>query len=82
MVGVLSLAERIKEKLLEADRLADIVAGPDATGICPISSTPAVGTGEKAMNVQLSVEETYADIIPVREAGSHSAFRHHYARMR
>ena len=42
VVGVLGcMAERIKEKLLEADRLADIVAGPDAYRICPISSTPS-----------------------------------------
>ena len=75
VVGVLGcMAERIKEKLLEADRLADIVAGPGVQRICPISSALVVDRSEKAMNVQLSVEETYADIIPVREAGSHSAF--------
>lgn len=75
VVGVLGcMAERIKEKLLEADRLADIVAGPDAYRDLPNLIDAVVGTGEKAMNVQLSVEETYADIIPVREAGSHSAF--------
>jgi len=75
VVGVLGcMAERVKEKLLEADRLADIVAGPDAYRDLPNLIEAVVGTGEKAMNVQLSVEETYADIIPVREAGSHSAF--------
>jgi len=76
VVGVLGcMAERIKEKLLEADRLADIVAGPDAYRDLPNLIDAVVGNpGGKAMNVQLSVEETYADIIPVREAGSHSAF--------
>ena len=75
VVGVLGcMAERVKERLLEADRLADIVAGPDAYRDLPRLIDAVRGTGEKAMNVQLSVEETYADIIPVREAGSHSAF--------
>ena len=75
IVGVLGcMAERVKEKLLEADRLADIVAGPDAYRDLPNLIDAVRGTGEKAMNVQLSVEETYADIIPVREVGTHSAF--------
>ena len=71
VVGVLGcMAERIKEKLLEADRLADIVAGPDAYRDLPNLIDAVVGNpGGKAMNVQLSAEETYADIIPVREAG-------------
>ena len=75
VVGVLGcMAERVKEKLLEADRLADIVAGPDAYRDLPNLIEAVMGTGEKAMNVQLSVEETYGDIIPVREAGTYSAF--------
>ena len=74
VVGVLGcMAERLKTKLLEADQLADLVAGPDAYRDLPNLIT-AVQGGEKAMNVQLSVEETYADIIPVRKEGAHAAF--------
>jgi tRNA A37 methylthiotransferase MiaB len=74
VVGVLGcMAERIKSKLLEADRLADLIAGPDAYRDLP-SLIDAVRGGEKAMNVQLSAEETYADIVPVRESGNVTAF--------
>ena len=74
MVGVLGcMAERLKTRLLEADQLADLVAGPDAYRDLP-NLIDAVNGGEKAMNVQLSVEETYADIVPVRKEGAHSAF--------
>ena len=49
------------------------MAGPDAYRDLPNLITAVSGTGEKAMNVQLSVEETYADIIPVRkEAGGYT----------
>ena len=75
VVGVLGcMAERLKTQLLEADQLADLVAGPDAYRDLPNLIEAVSGTGEKAMNVQLSVEETYADIIPVRKEGSHAAF--------
>ena len=74
VVGVLGcMAERLKTKLLEADQLADLVAGPDAYRDLP-NLISAVNGGEKAMNVQLSVEETYADIVPVRKEGAHAAF--------
>ena len=74
VVGVLGcMAERLKTKLLEADQLADLVAGPDAYRDLP-NLIGAVNGGEKAMNVQLSVEETYADIVPVRKEGAHAAF--------
>ena len=55
------------------DQLADLVAGPDAYRDLP-NLISAVNGGEKAMNVQLSVEETYADIVPVRKEGAHAAF--------
>lgn len=72
--GVLGcMAERVKSKLLRADRLADLVAGPDAYRDLP-ELIEAVQGGRKAMNVQLSAEETYGDIIPVREAGTVTAF--------
>jgi hypothetical protein len=115
VVGVLGcMAERLKEKLLDSDRLADIVVGPDAYRDLPrlvdlvrgpssshdSSSSSSGGSGgggegaagsrrsspsgplpgisssraTTAMNVQLSVEETYADILPVRPAGATSAF--------
>jgi tRNA A37 methylthiotransferase MiaB len=110
VVGVLGcMAERLKERLLDADKLADVVVGPDAYRDLPrlvdivrgpsgsggdggsigssssssSSSSEAGGGGvagvsssaaTTAMNVQLSLEETYADILPVRPAGATSAF--------
>jgi MiaB/RimO family radical SAM methylthiotransferase len=75
VVGVLGcMAERLKTQLLEADQLADLVAGPDAYRDLPNLISAVNSSGEKAMNVQLSVEETYADIVPVRKEGAHAAF--------
>jgi tRNA-2-methylthio-N6-dimethylallyladenosine synthase len=66
LVGVLGcMAERLKEKLLEEEKLVDIVVGPDAYRSLPALVTEAE-TGQKAVNVLLSREETYADISPVR----------------
>jgi tRNA-2-methylthio-N6-dimethylallyladenosine synthase len=66
IVGVIGcMAERLKEKLLETDKLVDIVVGPDAYRELPSLVTEA-GAGHKAVNVLLSREETYADISPVR----------------
>jgi tRNA-i(6)A37 thiotransferase enzyme MiaB len=66
LVGVLGcMAERLKEKLLEEEKLVDIVVGPDAYRTLPSLITEA-GGGQKAVNVLLSREETYADISPVR----------------
>jgi tRNA-2-methylthio-N6-dimethylallyladenosine synthase len=65
-IGVLGcMAERLKAKLLEEERLVDMVVGPDAYRDLPnlISQTE---DGNKAVNVFLSKEETYADISPVR----------------
>ena len=75
VVGVLGcMAERLKSQLLEADRLADLVAGPDAYRDLPRLIDAVSGTGRKEMNVQLSAEETYGDIMPVRPDGTKSAF--------
>ncbi|KDD75516.1 radical SAM protein [Helicosporidium sp. ATCC 50920] len=119
VVGVLGcMAERLKHKLLESDKLVDIVAGPDAYRDLPrlvsivrgedgegaekggeetrvrharseaaSTSAPSLPTPlpsrrdrrpswphQTAINVQLSVDETYADIVPVRRAGAHSAY--------
>jgi tRNA-2-methylthio-N6-dimethylallyladenosine synthase len=75
VVGILGcMAERLKTKLLEEEQLVDLVAGPDAYRDLP-HLIEEVGTGQKAVNVLLSREETYADITPVRvDQGGVSAF--------
>ena len=66
LVGVLGcMAERLKAKLLEEEKLVDLVVGPDAYRTLPALVEEAE-TGQKAVNVLLSREETYADISPVR----------------
>ncbi|HRQ52041.1 MAG TPA: tRNA (N6-isopentenyl adenosine(37)-C2)-methylthiotransferase MiaB, partial [Agriterribacter sp.] len=66
LVGVLGcMAERLKSKLLEEEHLVDMVVGPDAYRSLPGLIVEAEG-GQKAVNVLLSREETYADISPVR----------------
>lgn len=66
LIGMLGcMAERLKSKLLEEEKLVDIVVGPDAYRTLPGLITDAEG-GQKAVNVLLSREETYADISPVR----------------
>ncbi len=65
-VGVLGcMAERIKDQILEQEHLVDIVVGPDAYRDIP-RLLSEVDDGRKAVNVLLSLEETYADIAPVR----------------
>jgi tRNA-2-methylthio-N6-dimethylallyladenosine synthase len=75
IVGILGcMAERLKQNLLEEEKLVDIVAGPDSYRDLP-NLIEEVGTGQKAVNVLLSREETYADISPVRlDKGGVSAF--------
>jgi len=75
IVGVLGcMAERLKEKLLESDKMVDMVVGPDAYRDLPVLLEIA-GSGHSAVNVLLSREETYADISPVRlESNGVSAF--------
>ena len=66
LIGVLGcMAERLKSKLLEEEKLVDLVVGPDAYRTLPQLIEEA-GTGQKAVNVLLSRDETYADISPVR----------------
>lgn len=66
LIGVLGcMAERLKAKFLEEEKLVDIVVGPDAYRTLPGLVTEAE-TGQKSVNVLLSREETYADIAPVR----------------
>jgi len=65
-IGVLGcMAERLKKQLLEEEKLVDIVAGPDAYKELPILLRE-VEEGHKAINVMLSLEETYAEIQPTR----------------
>jgi tRNA-2-methylthio-N6-dimethylallyladenosine synthase len=66
VVGVLGcMAERLKSKFLEEEKLVDVVVGPDAYRDLP-GLIGRVDDGQKAVNVLLSREETYADISPVR----------------
>lgn len=66
LVGILGcMAERLKSQLLEQEKLVDIVVGPDAYRTLPDLISTA-GTGQKAVNVILSRDETYGDIAPVR----------------
>ena len=66
LIGVLGcMAERLKGKLLEEEKLVDMVVGPDAYRTLP-GLIEEAETGHKAVNVLLSRDETYADISPVR----------------
>jgi tRNA-2-methylthio-N6-dimethylallyladenosine synthase len=66
LIGVLGcMAERLKAKFLEEEKLVDLVVGPDAYRDLP-NLISAAEDGEKGVNVFLSREETYADISPVR----------------
>lgn len=75
LIGVLGcMAERLKSKFLEEEKLVDIVVGPDSYRSLPQLVSEAAG-GQKAVNVLLSREETYADISPVRlDSNGISAF--------
>jgi tRNA-2-methylthio-N6-dimethylallyladenosine synthase len=66
LIGVLGcMAERLKGKLLEEEKLVDLVVGPDAYRTLP-GLIEEAGNGHKGVNVLLSREETYADIAPIR----------------
>ena len=66
-IGILGcMAERLRSKLLEQERLVDLVVGPDAYRDLPRLLAESRDTGQAAVNVQLSREETYADLAPVR----------------
>ncbi len=75
LVGVLGcMAERLKAKLLEEEKLVDLVLGPDAYRDLPKLIATAE-EGDKGINVFLSREETYADISPMRlDSNGVSAF--------
>jgi tRNA-2-methylthio-N6-dimethylallyladenosine synthase len=66
LVGVLGcMAERLKSKFLEEEKLVDIVVGPDAYRSLPALIDEAE-SGQKGVNILLSREETYGDISPIR----------------
>ena len=68
------MAERLKHDLVEKEKSVDVVAGPDSYRDLPRLLNVGRG-GQTAVNVQLSLEETYADVIPVRlDPNSQSAF--------
>ncbi|RKP37107.1 hypothetical protein BJ085DRAFT_1105, partial [Dimargaris cristalligena] len=67
LVGVLGcMAERLKDKLLDTDKLVDVVCGPDAYRSLPHLLSVAEESMSGVANVLLSADETYADITPVR----------------
>lgn len=74
-IGVLGcMAERLKTKLLQCNKMVDLVVGPDAYRDLP-NLLQVVRGGQSAVNVQLSLDETYAGIAPVRSDPSNpSAF--------
>ena len=74
-VGVLGcMAERLKSKFLEEEKIVDLVVGPDAYKDLP-NLIQEVEEGREAINVILSKEETYGDISPVRlQSNGVSAF--------
>ncbi len=66
LVGVLGcMAERLKSKFIEEEKLVDLVVGPDAYRTLP-GLIEEAETGQKGVNVLLSMEETYGDIAPIR----------------
>ncbi|WP_462249486.1 tRNA (N6-isopentenyl adenosine(37)-C2)-methylthiotransferase MiaB [Ferruginibacter sp.] len=66
LVGVLGcMAERLKAQFIEEEKLVDLVVGPDAYRTLP-GLIEEAETGQKAVNVLLSRDETYADISPIR----------------
>ena len=66
LIGVLGcMAERLKAKFLEEEKLVDLVVGPDAYRTLP-SLIKEAESGQKGVNVLLSREETYGDIAPIR----------------
>ena len=70
VVGVLGcMAERLKEKFLEEEKLVNLVVGPDAYRDLP-NLIKEIDHERKAVNVLLSLEETYADINPIRLGGN------------
>ena len=67
IIGILGcMAERLKEKLLNEEKIVDIVAGPDSYRDLPKLISNVLENKEKSVNTILSLEETYDNIEPVR----------------
>jgi len=75
IIGMLGcMAERLKTQLLEEEKMLDLIAGPDSYRDLP-RLVAEVESGKKAVNTLLSIDETYADISPVRyDSNGISAF--------
>ena len=75
-VGILGcMAERLKDKIVTQEKIVDVVCGPDSYRSLPELLNRSLASGNAAMNVQLSFEETYAEISPLRiNANSKSAY--------
>ncbi|KAM5135781.1 mitochondrial tRNA methylthiotransferase CDK5RAP1 [Mantella aurantiaca] len=72
-IGLLGcMAERLKEEILQREKLLDVLAGPDAYRDLPRLLAVAE-TGQRAANLLLSLDETYADIMPVQTAASRTS---------
>ncbi|RUS82227.1 hypothetical protein EGW08_010003 [Elysia chlorotica] len=75
-IGLLGcMAERLKHKIIDQEQMVDVVCGPDAYKDLPRLLVVTSSSNQAAVNVQLSLEETYADVVPVRlNSDSPSAF--------
>lgn len=66
-IGILGcMAERLKDNIVHREKLVDVVCGPDSYRLLPDLLEQSRMNGQTAMNVQLSLEETYAEISPIR----------------
>jgi hypothetical protein len=66
-IGILGcMAERLKDKIVNKERMVDVVCGPDSYRLLPSLLEQSLDNGNAAINVQLSLEETYAEISPLR----------------
>ncbi|XP_021102486.1 CDK5 regulatory subunit-associated protein 1 isoform X1 [Heterocephalus glaber] len=69
-IGILGcMAERLKEEILSREKMVDLLAGPDAYRDLP-RLLAVVESGQQAANVLLSLDETYADVMPVQTSPS------------
>ncbi len=75
-IGVLGcMAERLRKRLLDQEKLVDLIVGPDAYRELPRMLGETLDSGQASVNVELSREETYSDISPVRyDSNGVSAF--------
>lgn len=66
-IGLLGcMAERLKHKIIDQEQMVDVVCGPDAYKDLPRLLVVTSSSNQAAVNVHLSLEETYADVVPVR----------------